>query len=217
MGTLPPELQGGLLVSLDMSKAFDSVPHQELFLAMREANVEENIARLVMQVHMQTVCWVRHAGHEGSFGMSRGLHQGCPVAPILYAAWSSRMCRQLRGRLGDRWCSSRLSMFADDILGFWEITSVLSLRKAKSELRILLQTLRDAGMTINADKSAALLGLSGMKNSRALKERTEMVKQVQHLKVEGMEGTTFIPLVEVLPYLGTRLSYGQFESSDSPT
>ena len=99
MGELPPELQGGLLVSLDMSKAFDSVPHQELFLAMRESNVEENIARLVMQVHIQTVCWVRHAGQEGSCGMSRGLRQGCPIAPILYAAWSSRLCKQLRGRV----------------------------------------------------------------------------------------------------------------------
>ena len=212
MGALPPELQGGLLVSLDMSKAFDSVPHQELFLAMRESNVEESIARLVMQVHIQTVCWVRHAGHEGSCGMSRGLRQGCPIAPILYVAWSSRMCRQLRRRLGDSWRGSHLSMFADDILGFWEITSVVSLRKASSELLVLLQTLRDAGMTINADKSVALLGLAGIKKSRALKEHTEMVKQAQYLKVADKKDAMLIPMVEVIPYLGVQLSYGQFEA-----
>ena len=83
MGAVLPELQGGLLVSLDMSKAFDSVPHKEIFLAMLEAGVEMNMARLILQVHVQTICRVRHAGHEGSCGKSRGLRQGCPIAPIL--------------------------------------------------------------------------------------------------------------------------------------
>ena len=113
MGALPPELHGGLLISLDMCKAFDSVPHKELFMAMLEANVEENMARLIMQVHLQTICRVRHAGQEGSCGMSRGLRQGCPIAPILCAAWSGRMWRKLMSKLGTRWCSTRLSMFAD--------------------------------------------------------------------------------------------------------
>ena len=76
LGAIPPELQGGLLVSLDMSKAFDSVPHKELFLAMLEAGVESSMVRLILQVHVQTICRVRHAGHEGSCGMSRGLRPG---------------------------------------------------------------------------------------------------------------------------------------------
>ena len=103
-------------------------------------------------------------------------------------------------------------MFADDILGFWEIASVVSLRKACSELHVLLQTLRNAGMTINADKSVALLGLAGIKKARALKEHTVMVKQTQYLQVDGGKEETLIPMVEVVPYLGIRLSYGQFEA-----
>ena len=101
LGAIPLELQGGLLISLDMSKAFDSVPqpHKELFLAMLEAGVEMNMARLILQVHVQTICRVRHAGHEGSCRMSRGLRQGCPIAPILYAAWSGRICRILMSKL----------------------------------------------------------------------------------------------------------------------
>ena len=49
LGAIPPELQGGLLVSLDVSKAFDSVPHKELFLAMLEAGVESSMARLILR------------------------------------------------------------------------------------------------------------------------------------------------------------------------
>ena len=212
MGALPPELHGGLMVSLDMSKAFDSMPHQELYMALLESNVEESLAQIIMQVRIQTVCFVRHAGAEGTCGMSRGLRQGCPIAPIMYAAWSGRLCRKLRRRLGDSWCSAHLSMFADDVLGFWEITSMGALDRAGVELGVLLQTLRDSGMTINSEKSASVLGLSGTKKSRAMKGHTVEVKGVEHLRVEASGQTTLIPLVEVVPYLGVKLSYGKFEA-----
>ena len=212
MGALPPELHGGLLISLDMYKAFDSVPRKELFMAMLEANVEGNMARLIMQVHLQTIRRVRHAGQEGSCGMSRGLRQGCPIAPILYAAWSGRMCRKLMSKLGTRWCSTRLSMFADDVLGFWELPSIDSLKRAMSDLGIVLQTLQESGVTINAEKSAAILGLTGAKKARCMRAYAELAKQRLRLKVENLETVAHSPLVEVIPYLGVQLSYGLFES-----
>ena len=170
------------------------------------------MARLILQVHVQTTCRVRHAGHEGSCDMSRGLRQGCPLAPILYAAWSGRVCRILMSKLGQPWCSSHLSMFADDILGFWEITSAYSLKRATCELSVLLQVLSASGMTINADKSAAILSLSGTRKHRCIREYTEQNSQSSYLRVSMDGESAHIPLVEVLPYLGVQLSYGRFEA-----
>ena len=154
--------------------------------------------------------------------MSRGLRQGCPIAPILYAAWSGRICRILMSKLGPTWCSSHLSMFADDILGFWEITSASYLKRATRELGILLRVLSESGillrvlsesgMSINAEKSAAILSLSGTKKAQCIREHTEQIKQASHLRVATEGVLAHIPLVEVLPYLGVQLSYGRFEA-----
>ena len=62
---------------------------------------------------LQTTCTVRRAGHEEKIQMLRGLRQGCPLAPSVYAAWTVRLCKLL----GDQWCREHTSFFADDVHG----------------------------------------------------------------------------------------------------
>ena len=47
MGASTLELCGGLLVSLDLAKAFDSVPHQELYFSLLDCGVEYSVAQVL--------------------------------------------------------------------------------------------------------------------------------------------------------------------------
>ena len=78
-------LAGGMAVSLDLAKAFDSVPRIEIQRSLEELQIDDRLIAVVMRVHTQTQCRIRQAGREAVTIMTRGLRQGCPLAPVLYA------------------------------------------------------------------------------------------------------------------------------------
>ncbi|CAE7356962.1 unnamed protein product, partial [Symbiodinium sp. KB8] len=55
---------GGLMCGLDLQKAFDALPHSELYAAMIDAGVPDSLAATITQAHVQTRCVVRHGGEE---------------------------------------------------------------------------------------------------------------------------------------------------------
>ena len=63
------------MLSLDLAKAFDSLTFSEMYVSLRECNVPDSVAWLVVEVHKQTICEIRHRGIAGSTRMLRGLRQ----------------------------------------------------------------------------------------------------------------------------------------------
>ena len=59
-----PVLTGGVMISLDLAKAFDCLPFREMYDSLRCIDVPDNLARLVVVSHRQSICIVRHAGHS---------------------------------------------------------------------------------------------------------------------------------------------------------
>ncbi|CAE7801409.1 unnamed protein product, partial [Symbiodinium necroappetens] len=116
-----PELQGGLMISLDLAKAFDCMPFGVMYESLREVGVSDALSRLIVETHRQSVCIVRHCGHSEKVQMKRGLRQGCPLAPSVFTAWTIKLCRLL----GTEWCREHTSLFADQ----WEL--IRSNRDAK--------------------------------------------------------------------------------------
>ena len=62
LGADRTELVGGLMASLDLAKAFDSLPHREIYLSLQEANVPEQLCRLVLHLHSR---WSARVGVLG--------------------------------------------------------------------------------------------------------------------------------------------------------
>ena len=93
LGADKTELVGGIMASLDLAKAFDSLPHREIYLSLQEVNVPEPLCRLILHIHSRTQCAIVHESEREVVCMQMGLRQGCPVAPIVFAAWSARVCR----------------------------------------------------------------------------------------------------------------------------
>ena len=203
------ELVGGLMVSLDLSKAFDCLSYSEMYSSLLEVNVPESLAVAIMHLHHNTVLTIQHKGHGEQIGVQRGLRQGCGIAPIVYAAWTVKLRRQLDTALGRHWTAAHLSLFADDKHGFWAIEA----------LRISIGhfiSIQSTKMRINFTKSCALLGLKGRAQQKIMHTKVRQWNGVSCLMVPIFSGTISIPLSESMLYLGTKLSYGKFEVQTGP-
>ena len=204
-------LVGGFMCSLDLAKAFDSVPHSELFCSMCEAGVPPHLAIAVMQVHCRSICVITHGGKRQQITMSRGLRQGCPVAPILYACWTVRLCRRLDSLLGNGWSRRHLSIFADDTHGSWIIRNERELYDSIQNLRVLIETLQQLGLKINYTKSQIVIQLRGQLVGKMQRKFFKQRHGTQCLRIQS-EQDIYLPCVDRLEYLGTILSYSGFES-----
>eukprot|EP00439_Symbiodinium_sp_Y106_P070657 s1662_g12.t1 len=78
---------GGVPLSLDVSKAFDRVPWQDLVQALRDAQVPESLIELIMLIHQQACVQISHNGYTDYARMGKGLRQGCGLAPILWTIY----------------------------------------------------------------------------------------------------------------------------------
>ena len=85
-GSHKQDLIGGVMASIDLAKAFDTMPHSEIYISLQEAGVPESLCRLVLHLHSQTQCVILHSSKCEVVPMRRGLRQGCPIAPIIFAA-----------------------------------------------------------------------------------------------------------------------------------
>ena len=66
---------------IDLEKAYDSIPREEIWRSSRERNVPEKYIRLIQDMYQGCKTVVRSAaGESNSFGVEVGLHQGSALA-----------------------------------------------------------------------------------------------------------------------------------------
>ncbi|CAE7938670.1 Pol, partial [Symbiodinium necroappetens] len=160
---------------------------------------------------MQTELHIVHKGYHHVVHMGKGLRQGCSIAPMIYAAWTCRLCQQLEQRLGAGWPGKHLSVYADDKHGYWTIRSINDLTEARRQLGLLIHTITELGMKVNGAKSRVVLVLKGRLHAQLMKRCTKYWKGHTCLIVNSPAGTMYIPVQPNLEYLGVKLSYGRFE------
>lgn len=98
-------------VFVDLEKAYDRVPREELWFCMRKSGVAEKYVRLVQDMYENSTTVVRCAvGRTGDFKVEVGLHQGSALSPFLFALVMDRLTDEVRQE------SPWTMMFADDIV-----------------------------------------------------------------------------------------------------
>jgi len=98
-------------VFVDLEKAYDRVPRDELWYCMRKSGVAEKYIRVVQDMYENSETVVRCAvGLSDSFRVRVGLHQGSALSPFLFAIVMDRLTDEIRQE------SPWTMMFADDIV-----------------------------------------------------------------------------------------------------
>ena len=209
-GTTPQSLTGGLTIALDISRAFDAIPHVEIYKAMCAAEIPSDICHLAMT-------WLTGAQyHVGSpdgqipINVCRGVRQGCVLSPLLYVLVVARIHHSLKTRIGED-ADHNLDYFADDTLFHMQFDSMTGFHLAVSRAEALLTSLEEAGLTINDNKTQVLLKLCGSRAKKLRKDALDVRKGQPFLRLSTLWTQRFLPVVSKAKYLGTQLSYDGYE------
>ncbi|KAK3565083.1 hypothetical protein QTP86_033141 [Hemibagrus guttatus] len=99
-------------VFVDLEKAYDRVPREELWYCMRKSGVAEKYVRVVQDMYERSrtdVVWCA-VGQTEEFNVEVGLHQGSALSLFLFAMVMDQLSEEVRQE------SPCTMMFADDIV-----------------------------------------------------------------------------------------------------
>jgi hypothetical protein len=144
---------GLVAVQLDISKPFDTVPHEVIGHGFKKKGIPEYVTEFIKDSYEGTSTTFKQGNHEIHTQIKRGDKQGDPLSPLLFNAVIEPLILQLERQQGfsiNNGCKVSSLAFADDII---------LLAPDVPEARILLEKteryLQDLNIKISAPKCAA--------------------------------------------------------------
>ena len=97
--------RGIRITFIDLEKAYDSIPREDIWRSSREQHVPEKYTRLVQDMYQGCKTVVRSAaGESNSFGVEVGLHQGSALSPYLFLLLMDVLTEDVRKDVPGQWC-----------------------------------------------------------------------------------------------------------------
>ncbi|KAK3572495.1 hypothetical protein QTP86_033919 [Hemibagrus guttatus] len=158
-------------VFVDLEKAYDRVPREELWYCMRKSGVAEKYVRVVQDMYEKSRTVVRCAvGQTEEFNVEVGLHQGSALSPFLFAIVMDQLSEEVRQE------SPWTMMFADDIVICSE-----SREQVEENLERWRFALERRGMKVSRSKTEYMC-VNEREGSGTVRLQGEEVKKVQEFK-----------------------------------
>ena len=206
-------LCGGLILSLDLSRAFDEVPRSKLYNALFRLGIDATLIQFLQQIYSHTKFEFEFQGEYRCFWASKGIRQGCSAAPTLWALYTLDMLITLGAEVTENWICHFLTLYADDICAHLDFWSEGELKEHLNRLGKLFDVLESYGMTINTDKTAALFKCTGKLKNKITGQHIRRTKEGAFLLIPRGDGTmTPIKLKSSHLYLGIMVSYRNYSS-----
>ncbi|CAE7191406.1 unnamed protein product, partial [Symbiodinium sp. CCMP2456] len=200
-------LVGAITVSLDMSKAFDSLEPQYMHQALELSCLPGDVCRLIEHWHAGVVYHFEHEKCQAQISCGRGIRQGCKIAPRVWSLFTILVMHEI----GLEWCQQHSNWFADDALFQAIIHSEEELLKHIKAISKALWVLQKLGMSIAASKSAVLLHLGGTTAKKVKAKIIQVHNQKQQVLFQHEDHQWRLPVVAQHDYLGAILSYTRME------
>ncbi|CAE7276564.1 unnamed protein product, partial [Symbiodinium sp. CCMP2456] len=150
---------GGAILSLDLKQAFDRVNRQALDTALQRLGAPQDLIAAVVALHATSAYRIQDSYHDTAVLTTRGIRQGCKLAPMLWVAISTVILTALGDALSGP--HRQATTFADDTLCQWLIESPQDLNVLSLFLNKLLQVMEDLGLLVNLTKTFLLLKVRG--------------------------------------------------------
>ena len=161
-------------VFVDLVKAYDRVPREELWYSMRKSGMAEKYVQLVQVLYEESETVVRCAiGTTESFKVKVGLHQGSKLSPFLFAVIMDRLTDEVRRE------PSWTMLFADDIVICKETSEELERRP--ESWRYALERRR---MKVSRSKTEYLC-INGGNDKKTVKMDDTKVPRIKEFKYLG--------------------------------
>ena len=159
-------------VFVDLEKACDRVPPEELWYCMRKSGIVEKYVRLVQDMYEESETVVRCAvGTTKSFKVKVGLHQGSALIPFLFAMIMNRLMDEVKRE--PPWTM----LFADDIVICKE-----TMEEVERRLESWRYTLERRGMKVSRSKTEYLC-TNGGNDKETVKMEDTKVPRVKNLSI----------------------------------
>ncbi|KAK3520880.1 hypothetical protein QTP86_014219 [Hemibagrus guttatus] len=161
-------------VFVDLEKAYDRVPREELWYCMRKSGVAEKYVRVVQDMYERSRTVVRcTVGQKEEFKVEVGLHQGSALSPFLFAIVMDQLSEEVRQE------SPWTMMFADKIVICSE-----SREQVEENLESWRFVLERRGMKVSRSKTEYMC-VNEREGSGTVRLQGEEVKKVQEFKYLG--------------------------------
>lgn len=117
------------MMQIDLAKAFDLVSHKALFSMLEHANVGKVITEGVMMAYRECLTRIIVNGElTDSFPVLSSVRQGCPLSPLLFAAYLEPLCLAIRNN--ERIAGYRLQAAHVKILAYADDIAIFCTTKA---------------------------------------------------------------------------------------
>lgn len=137
---------------VDLEKAFDRVPREVVWWALRKSGVEEWQLKAVMALYSGALTIVRTgAGDSDSFDVKVGVHQGSVLSPLLFATVMDVVSREVMGGLPWE------LRYTDD-----QAQMACTREELAKKIAAWKACLDSKGVKVNAEKSKIMFGGAGM-------------------------------------------------------
>ena len=185
--TMNEEKLNGILISLDIEAAFDSVSWRFLREVMKKQDIPANIIRWFNALYVGSTARVAYNGHlSGEIKLSRSCRQGDALSCYLFLLVMEILAnkiiqnREIKGvKLGNR--EHKISMYADD--------TVCLLHPDEYSLRALFQELgwfaKYSGLRPNLEKTNAMW-IGEVSKNKEYSERKVSLHWCQSVKILGV-------------------------------
>ena len=199
--------QGGMGLSLDLSRAFDCVNRDCIYATLEKHGVHPDVILVIQRLHYEAKYHYSVGDHRGQTCTSNGIKQGCKIAPYLWSYFTVAFMLRLREARDQTWLERTMTMFADDCWNAWLIRVRSDLDQAVADLQLILETLETMHMSINYKKTAVLIRLVGREAKSALHACTYKSAGQLYLRVQVHGRECGIPVKTDHEYLGSIISY----------
>ena len=159
---------------IDLEKAYDRVPREELWECLRLAETSECYIKIIQNMYEGATTTVRSAARlTKEFKVGVGLHQGSALSPFLFVIIIDRLTKNIRKDAP--WDM----LFEDDI-----VLSRQNHRKLEEDLEIWRNALERRDLKVSRSKTE-YLRVGGLVDGEEFKLQGEKVKRTKNFKYLG--------------------------------
>ena len=199
---------GGIQVFLDLTQAFDCVPRDRLTNAILALLPRADLANLLIEWHHDTSYHISHLNFEDELATTLGVRQGCPSAPLLWTLFLHHCMTEFDPSW--QWLRDHITLFADDMQLHQLVQDENDVFAFLTKLGQLFDHLKACGLRLSAEKSVALLSLTGDAANKLQAKIVERSEQGVFLVVPTQTmGKIRIRLCKQASYLGVIAAYHQ--------